>query len=81
MIRIYNLTKDSKHGVMVTKESIISMAETLLEEIHLMDNEDEDHTVSPSQTAELCSATFFMRTTSELHHSLDFRPLYDLLSL
>ena len=48
MIRIYNLTKDSKYGVMVTKESIITMAESLLEEVHLMDNEDEDHTISPS---------------------------------
>ena len=80
LLRLYELTKNSPNGAMIPQDTIVAMCEAIFEEIQLMLDQGEEHSITPWQTAELCAQTFFLRASdTSFKHSLDFSSLNELV--
>ena len=79
LFRIYNLTAGTADGAMVSKDHLLAIVETLLQELEAREEDGEDLNMSPAQFAELYMSTFVLQTTDDFKHSLDFTPLNTLL--
>ena len=79
LFRIYNLTQATADGAMVSKDHLLAIVETTLQEMEALEEEDEEMSMTPAQLAELYMSTFVLQTTEDFSHSLDFTPLNTLL--
>ena len=64
---------------MVSKDHLLAIVETILQELEAREEDGEEVTMTPAQFAELYMATFVLQTTDDFSHSLDFTPLNTLL--
>ena len=79
LFRIYNLTQATADGAMVSKDHLLAIVETTLQEVEALAEDDEEVSMTPAQFAELYMATFVLQTTEDFSHSLDFSQLNTML--
>ena len=64
---------------MVSKDHLLAIVETTLQEVEALAEDDEEVSMTPAQFAELYMATFVLQTTEDFSHSLDFSQLNTML--